>query len=173
MRRLLPSKTMRNFALFVMPEIDTRLGRFTFEEILKVVFHYMRVETDIKLIRRIITRNVKPEYNPIVRLMPLFIKNLVLIAAFHRHGSTKYASVLTNMGIVDLPGKATDLVTSFTITPPPPTSKLKVSCGMVSYGNSMRITFANLTESSELEKRILTFLVEKDISVKIINNNLP
>ena len=168
MRRLLPSNTMRNFALFVMPEIDTRLGEFTFEEIVRVVYHYMRSETDIKLIKRIITRNVKPEYNPVIRIMPLFIKNLVLTMAFHKHGSTKYASVLTNLGSIDMPEEARDLITSFSITPPPPTRKLKVSCGMVSYGDVARLIFTNLTGNPELEKRVFRFLSSSGIDVKII-----
>ena len=36
MRNKLPSRTMRNFSLFVLPEIDVRLGTYTFEEILKI-----------------------------------------------------------------------------------------------------------------------------------------
>ena len=35
MRKKLPSITMRNFSLFVLPEIDLRLGVYSFEEILK------------------------------------------------------------------------------------------------------------------------------------------
>ena len=46
LRGILPSKTMRNFSLFVMPEIDMRLGHYTFEEILKTVYHQISLETD-------------------------------------------------------------------------------------------------------------------------------
>jgi len=49
---------MRNFSLFVTPEIDFRLGKYSFEEILKIVYHKMQVETDEKLINKIISRNV-------------------------------------------------------------------------------------------------------------------
>ena len=37
LRKKFPSKTMRNFSLFVLPEIDLRLGVYTFQEILKIV----------------------------------------------------------------------------------------------------------------------------------------
>jgi len=46
LRKLYPTATMRNFTLFVMPEIDLRLGHYTFDEILKTVYHQMRMETD-------------------------------------------------------------------------------------------------------------------------------
>lgn len=35
LRKMFPSKTMRNFSLYVMPEIDLRLGDYSFEEIVK------------------------------------------------------------------------------------------------------------------------------------------
>lgn len=170
MRNLFPSKTMRNFSLFVMPEIDLRLGHYTFEEILRIVYHYMQTETDTKLIYRIISRNVRPERNFLLRIMPLFIKDIALSIAFKKHGPTKYASVLSNLGVVKMPEGCENLIDSFNIIPPPPNKKLKVSCGIISYGDRMRITFVNLTTSLDLERRILSFLTSKGIKVKIINN---
>jgi NRPS condensation-like uncharacterized protein len=170
MRNLFPSRTMRNFSLFVMPEIDLRLGEFTFEEILRVVYHYMRTETDAKLIRRIITRNVKPERNFLLRITPLVFKDIVLSFAFMKHGSTKYSSVLTNLGSVVMPEGSEKFIDSFSVIPPPPSKVLKVSCGMVSYGDKMRLTFVNLTTSVELEREILKFHAESGLKVKIINH---
>jgi hypothetical protein len=46
LRRIYPSGTMRNFSLFVLPGIDLRLGHYSFEEIVKTVYHQMRLETD-------------------------------------------------------------------------------------------------------------------------------
>ena len=54
---------MRNFSLFVLPEIDLRLGQYTFDEIIKIVHHRMKLETDEKLINKIISRNVGSEKN--------------------------------------------------------------------------------------------------------------
>lgn len=170
MRTLLPSKTMRNFSLFVMPEIDLRLGEYTFDEILRIVYHYLRTETDAKLIRRIITRNVKPERNIFLRITPLIFKNIVLSFAFMKHGSTKYSSVISNMGPVSMPEESEELIDSFSVIPPPPSKVLKVNCGIISYGDKMRITFVNLTKSLELEREIFRFLAGSGLKVKIINN---
>jgi NRPS condensation-like uncharacterized protein len=170
MRRLLPSRTMRNFALFVMPEIDLRLGRYTFGEIVRIVYHYMQTETDTRLIYKIISRNVKPEKNLFLRVMPLFIKDLALTFAYRKHGPTKYSSVLTNLGVVKMPEGSEEFIRSFSIIPPPPNRILRVSSGVISYGDTMRITFANLSRSSDFERKILRFLVDRGIDVKIINN---
>ena len=55
-----------------MPEIDPRLGEYSFEEITRIVHHYMQLETDKRQIMRIIRRNVGGEKNLMVRAIPLF-----------------------------------------------------------------------------------------------------
>jgi len=54
MRKFHHSDTMRNFSLYVSPEIDLKLGDYTFSEILKKVHHTMRIQIDSKAIYQII-----------------------------------------------------------------------------------------------------------------------
>ena len=44
LRALFPSKTLRNFALYTTPEIDPKLGTYTFAEICQEVKHRMGAE---------------------------------------------------------------------------------------------------------------------------------
>jgi len=173
LRNHFQSKTMRNFSLFVMPEIDLRLGDYSFEEITKLVHNYMQVETDKKVISKIIARNVKPERNPIIRVVPLFVKNIFLSRAFKKFGASKYSGVLTNLGIVKMPEEAKEHISSFYIIPPPPTKELKVSCGVITYSDKLILTFSNNTGNPELERVFCRFLVSEKIKVKIINPNFP
>ena len=78
LRNIYPSQTMRNFTLFVMPQIDLRLGHYTFDEIIKTVYHQMHLETDEKLINKNIARNVGYEKKLYIRGIPLFLKSLIL-----------------------------------------------------------------------------------------------
>lgn len=170
MRRGYPSRTMRNFSLFVLPELDLRLGHFSFEEILKHVHNYMQVQTDKKILSKVIARNVKPEKNIFVRTSPIFIKDLVLSAAFRKHGVTKYSGVLTNVGIAKMPAEATEHIKNFYMIPPPPVLDLKISCGVLSFNDTLCISFANKTRNSELEKNFFSFLANKGLKVKILKN---
>ena len=83
LRKIFPSKTMRNFSLFVMPEIDLRLGHYTFDEIIKTVYHQTKLQTDEKLIHKNITRNVGSEMKLYVRGIPLFMKSLILRVKYY------------------------------------------------------------------------------------------
>ncbi|MCY1722631.1 hypothetical protein OU798_19935 [Prolixibacteraceae bacterium Z1-6] len=166
LRKILPSKTMRNFSLFVMPEIDLRLGHYTFDEIIKAVYHQIKLETDEKLINKNISRNVGSEKKLYIRGIPLFLKSLVLRMKYYSLGTSQYSGVITNLGKIELPNEMCELVDYFIITPPPPNKMLKINCGVASFGNKMVLSFGNITQSTEFEERFLQFLKDQNIKVK-------
>lgn len=171
MRNKLPSRTMRNFSLFIMPEIDLRLGIYTFEEILKNVHHYMQARSDIKQITRFMSSNVSHEKQLVIRVLPLFIKRLVISAVYRGLGSKRCSGIITNLGVLRLPVEMEELIDSFHLVPTPPNIQVKVCCAMVSFKDKLRICFCNITESNELERFILKHLSDSGIHVKILNNN--
>jgi NRPS condensation-like uncharacterized protein len=167
LRRMFPSRTMRNFSLYVIPGIDLRLGHYTFEEIIKTVHHQMQLETDKKLISKMISRNVSGEKNPFVRGVPLFIKSFIL-SKLYALATEQYSGVVTNLGKINLGPGINDLVNKFIFIPPPPNKILKVNCGAAGFNNKLVLTFGNITTSKELERQFLTFLTAEGIPVKII-----
>lgn len=165
LRKIYPSRTMRNFSLYVLPEIDLRLGAYSFEEIVKTVYHQMQLETDQKLINKMISRNVGGERNPILKRIPLFIKSLFL-SKLYTIGTKQYSGVVTNLGKIDMGPDANSLIGKFTFIPPPPNKILKVNCGVAGFGNNLVLSFGNITGSKELERQFLTFLVSRQVPVK-------
>lgn len=81
-----------------MPEIDLRLGIYTFEEILKNVHHYMQARSDVKQITRFMSSNVSHEKQLVIRVLPLFIKRLVISAVYRGLGSKRCSGIITNLG---------------------------------------------------------------------------
>ena len=171
MRKLLPTRTMRNFSLFVLPEIDLRLGTYTFEEILKSVHHQLQISTDIKQISRFMSSNVSYEKLFIVRILPLFIKKMAIAAIYKSLASKRWTGIVTNLGQVSLPEEMAEMVDFFELIPPPPNKKVKVCCGMISYKGKLRICFSNITQSHELERQILMHLEDAGIHVKVLSEN--
>ncbi len=171
MRKLLPSRTMRNFSLYVLPEIDLRLGTYTFEEILRSVHHQLQMSADVKQLSRSLSSNVGHEKQLIVRVMPLFIKKMVIASVYRGLASKRWTGVCTNLGVVTLPREMEDMVDYFEIVPPPPNPKVKVNAALISFRDKLRISFSNITQSFELEKLILKHLSDAGIHVKLMNNN--
>ncbi len=168
LRNMYPTKTMRNFSLYVMPEIDTRLGWYSFEELLKVVHHQMQLETDKKLISKMMARNVGGEKNPFIRGVPLFLKSLIL-SNLYKAGTQKYSGVITNLGKVDFTPEVNNYIKRIVFIPPPANKILKVNCGVVGFENKLVLSFGNITKIKNLEKYFFRFLVRQGIPVKIEN----
>ncbi len=170
MRKKLPSKTMRNFSLFVLPEIDLRLGVYTFEEILKIVNYQLQTGADVKQIGRFLSQNVGHEKSPFIRFLPLFIKSMAISAVYRRLGSTQCSGIMTNLGCVKLPAEMEALIDSFELVPTPPNTHVKICAAMVTFRNKLRLTFCNISGSSSFEMHFLRHLIESGIPVKVLNN---
>lgn len=170
LRNKFKSRTMRNFSLFILPEIDMRLGTYSFEEILLSVHHQLKLSSETKQISRFLSSNVSYEKLIFVRILPLFIKRLVIASIYRSFVSKRWSGLITNLGLVTLPEEMEELIEYFELIPPPPNKKLKVSSAIISYKNKLRITFCNITRSRELERHILKHLSDSGLHVKILNN---
>ena len=166
LRKMFPSRSMRNFSLFVMPEIDLRLGHYSFDELLKVVYHQIRLETDIKLINKNISRNVGSEKKIYVKSIPLFLKTLLLRMNYYTKGTNQYSGVLTNLGKAKLPPGTAELVDYFIFNPPPPNRIVKENCGIIGFEDKLVVSFGNITKSSALEEKYMQFFKDEGIDVK-------
>jgi NRPS condensation-like uncharacterized protein len=171
MRSKFPSRTMRNFSLFILPEIDLRLGNYTFEEILRSVHHQIQISSNVKQISRFLSENVSFEKLFLVRIMPLFFKKMVTAAVYRRLASKRFSGLVTNLGQVNLPAEMGEMIDYLELIPPPPNPKVKAGCGLISYKNKLRICFNNITPIYELERRIFKHLSEAGIHVKILTIN--
>lgn len=169
LRRFFPSQTMRNFSLFVTPGIDPRLGHFTFDDILQTVYHYMRVEVNDRYISQQISRNVRGEIHPLMRVTPLFIKTTGGRFVYSRMGEKLYSGTLTNLGRVVMPEAFSDKIESFQFLPAPSPSN-KSSCAIVSFKNNLYINFGRVIKDPIVERKFFRKLKKQGVSVKIETN---
>ncbi len=170
LRNIFSSRTMRNFSLFVMPEIDLRLGHYSFDEIIRSTYHQMQLETEKKLIHKNISRNVGSEKKLYIRSIPLFIKSLILKLKFYSLGTSQYSGVVTNLGKVELPQDFNTLIDHFILTAPPPNKMLKLTCATIGFDDKLVLSFGNITTSGEFEHKFLEFLKSQNIAVELQSN---
>jgi NRPS condensation-like uncharacterized protein len=170
LRKKFPSKTMRNFSLFVLPEIDLRLGIYTFGEILKIVHYQLQTGADVKQITRFLSQNVGHEKSIFIRVLPLFIKSMAISAVYRRLGSIQCSGIITNLGVIHLPEEMEVLIDSFELVPTPPNTHVKITSAMVTFKNKIRLDFGNVSKSTRLEMHFLKHLTESGIHVKVLNN---
>lgn len=85
------------------PGVDPKLGDYTFEEVLKTVYHQMGVELTSKKLAAKVQANVEAEQHLALRLMPLFLKNIAMKLVYDAVGERNSCLTLSNLGAVTLP----------------------------------------------------------------------
>ena len=153
--------------MFVTPGIDLRFGHYTFDEILRYVFHRIRLETEEKLINKNIARNVGGEKKMYIRGIPLFLKSALLRIKFYSLGTRQYSGVISNLGGVKLPSGTGDMIDHFIAISPPPNKMLKINCGIIGFGDKLVLSFGNVTRSKEFENKFKNFLQDQGIYMKM------
>lgn len=169
LRRIFPSESLRNFALYSIPEIDPRLGEYSLSQICKIVHHRMGLDLDPKLMSTKIATNVSSERLMAVKLMPLFIKNLVMKAVFNAVGERKSCLCMSNLGAVQMPRELAqyverlDFILGVQAASP-------YNCGVLSFGDTLYINFIRNIREPELEYHFGRVLRELEIPVTVESN---
>ena len=169
LRRHFPSKTLRNFITMVYPSIDPRLGDYTFEEIVTQVHHFMQYYINEKFLRGDITTNAATKRNPFIRIVPLFLKDIV-VRTFYRRVQDKNSSAgLTNMGALKVPEDMKPYIERFDIYMGQPFSS-RTNCAIISFEDILTINFASCIIEADVERLFFRKLVEDGIHVTIESN---
>ena len=169
LRKLFPSSTLRNFALYTTPEIDPRLGSYSFPEICRAVHHRLGLDVNPKVMSSRIAANVSSERSLFVRVMPLFIKNMVMKAVFNYVGEKKSCLCLSNLGQVKLPAEMLpyvermDFILGVQATVPQ-------NCGCVSFGDHLYVNFIRNIREPELEAHFFLVLRELGLQAEVQTN---
>lgn len=169
LRRFFPSGTMRNFIAMVYPSVDPRLGEYSFEEIVTHVHNYMRYYINEKFLRGDITTNAATQRNPLIRVVPLFIKDFVVRMFYTRVQDKNSSAGLTNMGAMKVPEEMKPLIERFDIYMGMPFSQ-RTNCAIISFEDTLTVNFASCIIEADVERRFFRKLVEDGIHVTIESN---
>ncbi len=169
LRRFFPSRTLRNFITMVYPSIDPRLGDYTFKEIVDQVHHYMKYYINEKFLRGDITTNAATQRNPVIRVVPLFIKDFVVRTFYTKVQDKNSSAGLTNMGALKVPEDMKPYIERFDIYMGQPFSS-RTNCAIISFDDTLTINFASSIAEADVECLFFRKLVQDGIHVKIESN---
>ncbi len=169
LRKMFPSKSLRNFVLYFTPEIHPGTGEYSFDEICKVVYHQMGLEMTPQRMRARMTTNVNSEKIAIVKVMPLFLKNIVMKAVFLAVGERKSCFTLSNLGAVQIPEEMKPYVERFDFVISPQASAPN-NCAAISYGDTLVLNFIRNTREPTLEAKFYEVMRRRGIHMKVESN---
>ena len=169
LRRFFPSNTLRNFITMIYPGVDPRLGHYEFEEIVLHVHNYMNYHINEKLLRGDITTNAMTQNHPLIRIVPLFIKDYVVKTFYAKVQDKNSSAGLTNMGVMKVPKEMEDYIERFDICMGQPFSN-RTNCAIISFKDTLTINFASSIVEADVERTFFRKLVQDGIHVKVESN---
>ena len=169
LRRFFPSNTLRNFITMIYPGVDPRLGDYSFEEIVVHVHNYMRYYINEKLLRGDITTNAETQRHPLIRVVPLFIKDFTVKSFYARVQDRNSSAGLTNMGMIPVPEGMKKYIERFDIYMGQPFSN-RTNCAIISFEDTLTINFTSGIVEADVERYFFRKLVQDGIHVKIESN---
>ena len=162
LRKYFKSQTARNFFSVLKLKYN---GSSNLEEIIKYVDKYLKNELKKDNLFKTMNKFVSFEHNFLIRLIPLFIKNIVLKTIVYFN---KITSSVTNLGVINVADNIKDYIDSFEVYVS--TDKMQIS--ICSYLDKLNISFTSIFVSNDIIKSFYRKLSELGIDIIITTNKV-
>lgn len=170
LRRFFDSKTLRNFSLYVRTAIDLKQD-LQFQDFIDVIKKDMEMGVQKERLHAMFVNNVRKERNFFVRIVPMFLKELILKLGYYLLGDMVNTLSFSNLGVVKLPEEMTKHIDKIIFANGASFSS-PLNLGVISFNNKMTITFSSKLVDRSLQKEYFRFLSEAGIDVVIEHNEL-
>ena len=170
LRKIFPSESLRNFALYVSPGVDPRYGEYTLDEVCSIVQNQMKLQNTAKQMRAKIATNVGDEKFLIIKLMPLFVKNFVMKMVFNAVGEKKSCFALSNLGVCSFPPEMERHIERVGIVLGVQ-ADAPYNVGLITYKDKMYMNFIRNIREPRLEKAFYDELLKLGIRPLVESNS--
>ncbi|SIQ39877.1 hypothetical protein SAMN05920897_10863 [Alkalispirochaeta americana] len=162
-------RTMRNFFVYAMVELDQRLGVYQVDEIARNVHHQLRAQLDPRSLRKQVARNVAARKNWFNRSIPVFLKDLILRGVYRFQGEAVNTASFSNLGEVSLSRETAGKVLDFDFLPPP-SAVTGPNMTLVSFRGIVSVSFGSLRRDPVVERSFFQTLASLGIQGDLITN---
>ena len=129
----------------------------------------MAIEASEKMINVRMSTNVHSERNPLLRVVPLVLKNLVMKLVFLRSGDRTSSTTLSNLGMVELPEVMEERVARIDFMLGPLHTN-PVTCACATYRDTMVVNFTRTIREAMIEREFFRTLVKLGLHVTVESN---
>ena len=171
LRRLYGSRTLRNFVLTLNPGVDPKMGTYTLEELCRTISAQLTAEATPQRMSGRIAANVTPQQIPLIRMVPLPLKNIVMRAIYAMRGESKGCINLSNLGVIRTPPAMAGRVERMEFIIGTQRSYPN-NCSVASYDGTTYVNMIRNIRESDLEQRFFSRLVELGVPVTIESNEI-
>lgn len=169
LRKIFPSSTLRMFSGFVDIRLNETSDEMTFSEVLHNMAKLSRERCNEDYFKTFINSNYSLERNFGIRIVPLFLKNLIMKVAYYNQGDKVTSLIMSNMGVSAAPPEFAEFVDRYEFIIGPQKYN-NPTLTISSFNNKTVFTFARTIKSSYLERAFFRFLQEQGVDVFVSAN---
>lgn len=168
LRSFFPSKTLRNFFIFIRVKIELGDDEFTLPNILAQVHEKMKALIDAQSFKRRIRYHCDIENKFALRLVPRQIKNIFVMGAYAM-GESGYTTTISNLGVVKLPEEVLKYVQKAGVVMPASRNNI-LKAGVLTVGNTAVCNLSSTAVNTEVQKEFFRTLAAHGIDINIDYN---
>ena len=172
LRNLYPSDSLRNFSLYANLGFSPRAkAHFTFEDVLEVMKGKLDEAKTQENMHKLLCQHTGMIQNPLVRLVPNFLKRRIMRIGYVIAGETKQTSPLSNLGRAALPVGVAEHVDSIECILGGSMQK-QINCMTISDDRFLYVTFSGDTKKTDVQREFFRLLVREGMRVRV-ESNIP
>jgi NRPS condensation-like uncharacterized protein len=168
MRKFHPSVSLRNFTQYIHTTVYSKQG-LTFDDVLAEIKRDFEQEIKLENFQGSINANIMAEKNFFVRIMPLFIKKMVMSIIGTKLGEKLETATLSNIGVIKMPDSVTPFIDSFEFNLTTAASAV-YGVGVGSFNDVTTISLLRSIYETSVDRRFFKALAEAGIDVTIESN---
>ena len=151
LRRMFPSRTLRNFILYALPTMEPQDHGKPLSELLRSFSRQMQSQTERNQMSSIMSYNVRTQRAWYFQIIPRAIKCAAMRLAYRYFGESNSSVTVTNLGNVSLPEEMTDYVRDMEVILTPRV-RSPYNCAILSYNGTLSINISRFPQKTELEE---------------------
>lgn len=169
LKKYFPSETSSNFFSYIDVNVDTNKEE-TFFKILEKVKQEFKDKLKEEELLKTIAVNLRLTNNLALRIVPLFIKKLV-VSYVHREYRRYNTTTLSNIGRIGMMAEYKPYIDKFLLLIAPEDIE-KIKCTICAYDDIMVFSFASVLESKKVEMKFKEILEGFGIKVELDGNEV-
>lgn len=150
LRRLFPSRTLRNFILYALPTMETADASMPRSDRMTSFQNQLKQQVTRKNLAAQITANVSAQRMLLFRIIPLELKLAAMRLAYRFFGEINSSITLTNLGPVAFSEELSPHIRGIEVLLTP-RSRSPYNCGVISCGETTSISITRFGARPELE----------------------
>ena len=164
------SNTTKNFFTMVSAEFYPTEQEYTFEQVLEIIQKSLKSQIQKDNLEELFSSSVSNQKNKFLRMIPLFIKNLVMRVVYNQ-SALAHTTTITNVGYVQVEPVYEPYIKMFR-------SLIAMSKGQSlkgtvnSYQDTLVFTFSSLFSDTSVQKEFFRKIAADGVSVQIETNGV-